>query len=722
VKQKEPCPGFAPTFTCANLKSPGQTLCASCKGRQFELDVCSALRDLGGSVTHNINIDGSQCDILAEFEEKLNCIYYYVECKSQEQPVGVNAVNQLYAAFLAATKTRRYDKGMLVTRSGLTQDAQAKANALGLIAHTLEELRERRADFRPYLKSIVAEYEEGVFFTEKYYISLDAVQDGSTKCSSLEAIFESFCSDEINGPLLIVMGDFGAGKSTTLRRFCWKRAKSYLSDSKGKRIPIFVNLRDFHLTMDLNKTLIGMLIDEYGLKLDGLNTFRQLNREGRLIMLLDAFDEMVARTGPEFLLPAIQQFEKVLSPAAKIILTVRTHFLRDSEHLAVITKSSALQTYARGKGYPLACIQPLSREKMEEYVTHIAPETSLAFFGNPRLQELSTRPILLDMVVQTLPELQNLNRAPSVADLYRAYCDQWLDRDDWRCKMDHKSRRVFSEHLAYHFYKANISSLHYSELPPIILKQFPDIHTFRDLEYFDTDVRTSSFLSRDASGHYSFTHKSFYEYFVASKVISDARSDQPVEMGNRYSAEILDFMEEMCKPELANWTPDEAGRVMRVLFELFCSSHDSIVRFRQAEGLPGYSNEFDGEAASAVSQVIEHVRRLFLKSRCQDWGLLVFEYGSRRFTGEIAIACSALDWRILRMRRIEGRVSHFISMFVVPLGVYEYKYLEDREWEPRENRTISVTEEAPVALHMDRHLTTAWEESVLRGERSKITI
>jgi hypothetical protein len=65
-------------------------------------------------------------------------------------------------------------------------------------------------------------------------------------------------------------------------------------------------------------------------------------------------------------------------------------------------------------------------------------------------------------------------------------------------------------------------------LPRYIKEYFGKrVETQSDLDIFDSDVRTSNFLKRkEISGEYSFIHKSFMEYFVASyfyKVIQEKK-------------------------------------------------------------------------------------------------------------------------------------------------------------------------------------------------------
>lgn len=702
------CVGYSPEYVCTSPALADGMYCTFCKGRHFELEVCEVFRDLGGKVTHNITVDGSQCDIVAEFEQRLGTMTYYIECKAET--AGVNDITKLYNAFITASRVRHIDKAILVSGNGFTADAKAKAVAVGVAYFTLEELRDRRADFEPYLSQVVAQYEESLFYKTKHYLILTASSSPpsdiqtSTQNRPLDEYLDDFSNDSVKGPLLVVMGDFGCGKTTTLQRFFWRQARPYLAGDTKRRIPIFISLRDFHMTMDINKTLCGMLIDEYGVRMQGLRVFKELNREGKLIILLDAFDEMVAKIGPEYLLFAFQQFEKVVHPDSKVVITVRTQFLRSATELSRLADTSALQQYARDQGYPLLYIHPLNSDLIEEYINKINSKGLEFMQKAPKLNQLATRPILLDMIVQTLPKLLALGRPPSESDLYYTYTEQWLERDDWRCKMDHKSRRFFSQHLAYFFFRTNNSSIHYTMLPPIIQKQFPEIKQFRELEHFDVDVRTSTFLTRDPAGRYSFSHKSFYEYFVAAKIVEDVLADRELEKTDLFTPEIVDFIEDILRSRFEEMTPVRRERLLVSLFEIYSNTNQTISESRSNPDMWASGNVvLESSVRQVLSKVVQFADGIMIPGEV----FVIFQYTARKYLGSVGCALSSNAWKELPMGKMEKSINRFLAFVLIPQQIIEYKYLEDNAWEPRENRVLDLRS-VKAYFQTDEHFGDVW--------------
>lgn len=77
------------------------------------------------------------------------------------------------------------------------------------------------------------------------------------------------------------------------------------------------------------------------------------------------------------------------------------------------------------------------------------------------------------------------------------------------------------EDLAMKMWFSETQSIHYLDLREHIRTYFPKIVTIEDLDYFDHDTRTCSFLSRDTVGNYYFIHKSFMEFFVANRIYNN---------------------------------------------------------------------------------------------------------------------------------------------------------------------------------------------------------
>jgi sulfatase modifying factor 1 len=59
--------------------------------------------------------------------------------------------------------------------------------------------------------------------------------------------------------------------------------------------------------------------------------------------------------------------------------------------------------------------------------------------------------------------------------------------------------------------------VHYSRIPDRVKERF-GLEKAEEIDHFEADVRTCNFLNRDDEGDYTFVHKSFMEFFAASRL------------------------------------------------------------------------------------------------------------------------------------------------------------------------------------------------------------
>jgi formylglycine-generating enzyme required for sulfatase activity len=145
------------------------------------------------------------------------------------------------------------------------------------------------------------------------------------------------------------------------------------------------------------------------------------------------------------------------------------------------------------------------------------------------LEDLVRRPVLLDMVVKSLPTLRERKGEVTTAGLYDVYTGYWIHRDDWRAILNAAGKAAFTEELAWRLWTADQERLHYAELTDLAqeLLRSEDFKpgavsatalSQTDIEYAAHEVRTAAFLTRDAAGNYGFAHRSFMEFFVAQRL------------------------------------------------------------------------------------------------------------------------------------------------------------------------------------------------------------
>src|ERR1051325_6054592 len=388
---------------------------------------------------------------------------------------------------------------------------------------------------------------------------------------------------EVDSTLLLLMGDTGTGKSTVLRRFWHDQARAWLSGD-SVRIPIIFDLRIFSGVRLLapgegeasDEVAPALFTENHGMRRfravftdaiqnrEGLpifwHDFEMLCREGRLLLLLDGLDEMDTegiRGAASQNLSFLMQF---FGPAAKIIVTCRSHYLRnDRELIAVLSKSVPAHV-----AVPQLELMAFSETQVTGYMRSRLPPAKLEKWHRLRqndtlgLTDLCRRPFLLVEIVDHFEEIVEEDRIrPS--RLFYCYLRTWLKRDDWRFqrfltdsedaihrdrarldestardaqrsdlkKWEHRVLAGFVEILAAHLWTLNSLSITSSKIPPVIrahLPSAPDVF----INFFDYAIRTCSFLTRTGDDEYRFLDDSILEYFAVRKFRDDIlNSDYP---------------------------------------------------------------------------------------------------------------------------------------------------------------------------------------------------
>ena len=123
------------------------------------------------------------------------------------------------------------------------------------------------------------------------------------------------------------------------------------------------------------------------------------------------------------------------------------------------------------------------------------------------------------------------------------------------------------EELAWEMYRSGTSSIHYTEIPSKVQHHF-GLSSKTTVDYYEHDIRAQSYLVRDHQGNYSFAHKSFMEFFVASRILRSIReNDQSLLAERGLMQEVYDFLVHML----------EQSEILRVN-QWLDTSQDSKVR------------------------------------------------------------------------------------------------------------------------------------------------
>ncbi|HJT57162.1 MAG TPA: pentapeptide repeat-containing protein, partial [Ktedonobacteraceae bacterium] len=333
--------------------------------------------------------------------------------------------------------------------------------------------------------------------------------------------------------------DFGSGKTWFCEHYAYLAAKDYLADPRHHRIPLLIALRDYTRAYDVERLIVDAIVNRFKIPLAaGYKTFAQLNESGRLLLIFDGLDEMELRAsdyrtkGDNF-----WELARVASQSSKVVITCRTPYFkhRNEEeevliprhnHISLSTGDQVIDLQER-KDFEVIHLLDFTDEDIQMALQkRISPGWEKAYKKIAEiasLLDLASRPVLLDMIVKTLPQFQHADPI-NLAILYEAYVDSVLQRR-WHndsTSLSPGERQDFMQELAWEMVQTRQQTMSFSEFPERITQYFQIANDPERTIFLDRDVRTQSYLIRDDMGNYGF-HKSFQEYFIACKM-TDALS------------------------------------------------------------------------------------------------------------------------------------------------------------------------------------------------------
>lgn len=317
-------------------------------------------------------------------------------------------------------------------------------------------------------------------------------------------------------PVLAILGDFGTGKTTYVTNLV-KRLSSQYINNKNSYLPILVRLKDFTKLKtvedikDANVTN-GLCKEDFDKKLEN----------GKILFVFDGFDELPKDTKGNF-----NEIYSLTSKKNKVLITSRTHYFknREEEKPDLNPDSMDYTGISLKDEYKVKTVYVnlFTEDDIKKYFEKkFSDSWEIKYKMMTRvynLSDLSKRPILLDLIVQTLSEFSPTTGDITQGKLYDEYINLWMKRESKK-RVDPKYVSILMEELAFKMFCENKYVITWKELSDIIHQKFSAEIMERRVNFEDLNekIRTASFINRDSDDNFTFMHNSFMEFFVAKKL------------------------------------------------------------------------------------------------------------------------------------------------------------------------------------------------------------
>ncbi len=567
----------------------------------LERQVVAHYEALGYTVTPDVEIDSHQIDLLASRTlDSGTVINMMIEVKHRSTaPVGVNEVTKFITTAQGLMADMIINNAVMVTDN--TYTARARAKVLGKSAIRLLTVKQLEEDIFSYSDSLlrlIREYDTSVDHRE--YIPL-AGEDTATGAAIDDVVIHALAWARENGDLLAVIGDFGSGKTTLLKRIRYEQARRRVAGT-NERYPILLNLRAFRENSSLWSFIVTELRDGQFI-FPSRATFEAQLKSGRLLILLDGFDEIETGATVHDRRRYLESLAPLLKSPCPCIMTTRATYFESIKELEEsiqygssqpiklkniggdkldfedILNSFGISPPPHLAGLPLRNVIGISQlgdDGIRRYLKNIEADlvsrtgkTANDIYEFLKqlydLGDLIGRPLLIKMVISTIFKgqlsLEREHTRLGPAGLYEIYTQASAVRDqNIRTRpLDGSERLLVCQLLAYKMLRKGSIELTAAEvaealtpgntpllgLNDYVSQQFVGRDSLGRIERILSDIRVCTFLSFTEDGGFHFTHKSFYEFFLAQAVfqtIVGARSGLSRLAELPISAEVMYFL------------------------------------------------------------------------------------------------------------------------------------------------------------------------------------
>jgi len=481
--------------------------------------------DLRVRVERDVPIYGHVCQDLA-----LRCISGRVDAAQVRRFAGI-------------VKEQGAQKGQVISDLEVTPEARRVAETTTYMsALTLDELLDQQVRFDNYLDWLETEIKgQGV---DCDYVPLGCTWQeegtlGEGTCPSRYGPEENGIDKYIQLWLLdarkehlSILGEFGTGKTWCILHTAWTALQDYRQKKQiglpRPRLPLVIPLRQFARAINIESLLSEFFFRQHEIGVPSYAAFQQLNRMGRLLLLFDGFDEMAVRVDRQKMIDNFWEFARVLVPGSKAILTCRTeHFPEAKEGKALLNaelKASTARLTGERPQFEVVELDKFTEAQIRQVLSRkSSPPTVERIMQNADLRDLARRPLLVGLVREALPDLEQ----QATVDLSRVYLyavRRTMERDieSGRTFTSLADKLYFLCELSWEMLSTDRMSLNYRLFPDRIRRLFgPAVREEKELDHWQHALRQNAMLVRNEEGDYFPAHRSFLEFFAAYKFVAE---------------------------------------------------------------------------------------------------------------------------------------------------------------------------------------------------------
>ncbi|HYO56754.1 NACHT domain-containing protein [Archangium sp.] len=353
------------------------------RGIEFEVRVAECYRVLHYRVETRRLFGGREVDLFLTRVLGDLTIHRAIECKAG--PVTVDHLDSFLAKLNLVRREYPSSLGTIVSGSSFTAAVASHAAQSGIQLITYRELSAQILDGHPYVNQLLREQNSNERYRPERFVEPRICYDTTSVGVPAFRIIDEWLNDEAMRQLTL-LGDVGTGKTFLSRMIANRLGEEFLAEPMDKPLPLLVDLRHADRQFSL-EGILSWHFAQTGLEQVTFRVFQHALSEGRIVLLLDGFDEMAAKVNDQITIRNFHELSRCVQGRAKVLLTCRTHYFRSraEEESVILGRASEDEAdIARGlywdlvtrRGFQIAYVRPFDLLQVEDFVAKANPTST----------------------------------------------------------------------------------------------------------------------------------------------------------------------------------------------------------------------------------------------------------------------------------------------------------------------------------------------------------
>lgn len=525
-------------------KAPRSSTSTVARGNAFRDHIATLLRTEHDDVATEQYIDGTAVDITFSEIRYGKRHRYAAECKNYGGPLKKNDIAKdiapVYEPLLRAGKI---DQVMIVGQFPLGVDAQSWIDANPRFVHVTEQqLIEMLLGLGDYVGAMAVQpaVREGAYIEARF--------DGHTG-PAIDLVHQWIDDGSGAGAGLAVLAGYGRGKSSFANRLARDQAERY-RNNRSARLPVLIRLGQEIHEISLEALFGKEFTARSRVKSYSFNKIELLNREGRLLVILDGFDEMKhAMTHTDFL-TNFRQINRLLVGKAKVLLLGRPSAFSSETHELVLRGRETVNgqkvvnaKFLAWKEYTLArfdesetrallsaclasAVELIRAHGSESPTEGFVERRTAEIMGLLKETDLLDRPVHIALIADLGANPGFRFEGFNEYQLYKRFVDKAIEREvvdkPARKAIQKEARWKFMWQLAWWAWTRSEKSQVYFEresIPASVLVELPDGNA-QDQTSLLGEYLVSALTESKEDGTLYFGHRSYQEFLIAERMIA----------------------------------------------------------------------------------------------------------------------------------------------------------------------------------------------------------